>query len=72
VARDRRDVPWTRTRLTGTRAFRRNGLLAIVWDEGEESYSLLASIEDMSKLGRLGEANLPGTTTFGTDIFTAP
>jgi len=25
----------------------------------------------MFKLGRLGEAHLPGTTTFGRDIFTA-
>ena len=34
-------------------------------------YSLLASIEDTFRLGRLGEANLPGTTTFGSDVFTA-
>ena len=34
-------------------------------------YSLLASIEEMFKLGRLGETHLPGTTTFGRDIFTA-
>jgi hypothetical protein len=109
-------------RLTSTGAFRRNGLLAIVWDEGDETlacceepsvdpdgsypggeaglpgagggqtgavllspfiapgtvseasynhYSLLASLEDAFKLGRLGEARLPGTTTFGGDIFTA-
>jgi len=108
--------------ITRTRSFKRNGLLAIVWDEGDETlsccgepevdpdgsfpggeaglpgagggqtgavllspfikpgtvseqsynhYSLLASIEEMFKLGRLGEAHLPGTTTFGRDIFTA-
>jgi phosphatidylinositol-3-phosphatase len=34
-------------------------------------YSLLASIEDMFGLRRLGEANLAGTTTFGRDVFTA-
>ena len=108
--------------ITGTPAFRKDGLLAIVWDEGDETlaccgepmtdpdgsfpggeaglpgngggqtgavllspfikpgtvstssynhYSLLASIEDAFGLGRLGEANLPGTTTFGPDVFTA-
>jgi hypothetical protein len=36
-----------------------------------DHYSLLASIEDMFGLRRLGEANLPGTTTFGPDVFTA-
>jgi hypothetical protein len=109
-------------RITRTPAFRRNGLLAIIFDEGDTTlsccgepeqdpdgsspggeeglpgggggqtgsvmlspfikpgtvseasynhYSLLASIEQMFKLTRLGEANLPGTTTFGRDIFTA-
>lgn len=108
--------------ITGTRAFKRNGLLAIVFDEGfsplaccgepmadpdgsfpggelglpgngggqtgavlvspfikagtlstssYNHYSLLASIEDAFGLRRLGEANLPGTTTFGPDVFTA-
>jgi phosphatidylinositol-3-phosphatase len=108
--------------ITRTSSFRRNGLLAIVWDEGDETlsccgepevdpdgsfpggeaglpgagggqtgavllspfikpgtvseqsynhYSLLASIEEMFKLGRLGETHLAGTTTFGRDIFTA-
>jgi hypothetical protein len=109
-------------RITAKRSFQRNGLLAIVWDEGDETlsccgepemdpdgsfagglggfpgagggqtgavllspfikggtsseasynhYSLLASIEEFFKLGRLGEAHLPGTTTFGKDVFTA-
>jgi len=109
-------------RITATRAFHADGLLAIVWDEGDESraccgepgtdpdgsspggiegipgegggqtgavllspfikpgtvseasynhYSLLASIEGFFGLGRLGETHLPGTTTFGRDIFTA-
>jgi phosphatidylinositol-3-phosphatase len=109
-------------RITVTRAFRRDGLLAIIWDEGDESraccgepatdpdgsspgseqgipgegggqtgavllspfikpgtvseasynhYSLLASIEEFFKLPRLADARLPGTTTFGRDIFTA-
>jgi len=108
--------------ITRTHAFKRNGVLAIVFDEGDETlaccgepevdpdgsfpggeaglpgagggqtgavllspfikpgtiseasynhYSLLASIEDMFRLHRLGEANLAGTTTFGRDIFTA-
>jgi hypothetical protein len=108
--------------ITATRAFRSDGLLAIVWDEGDETtsccgepstdpdgsspggeagvpgggggqtgavllspfikpgtiteasynhYSLLASIEDMFGLHRLGEANLPATTSFGRDVFTA-
>jgi hypothetical protein len=108
--------------ITSTRAYKRNGLLAIIFDEGDETlsccgepmtdpdgsfpggeaglpgggggqtgavllspfikpgtvstasynhYSLLASIEDTFGLGRLGEANLPATTTFGTDVFTA-
>jgi len=107
--------------ITNTRAFRRDGLLAIVWDEGDMTlsccgepeidpdgsyaggvgglpgagggqtgavllspfirpgtvsdasynhYSLLASIEDFFKLGRLGEAHLPATTTFARDVFT--
>jgi hypothetical protein len=34
-------------------------------------YSLLASIEAMFSLSRLAEARLPGTTTFGSDVFTA-
>jgi phosphatidylinositol-3-phosphatase len=108
--------------ITATRAFKRNGLLAVIFDEGDETlsccgepmtdpdgsfpggeaglpgggggqtgavlvspfikpgtlstasynhYSLLASIEDMFRLRRLGEANLPGTTTFGSDVFTS-
>jgi hypothetical protein len=107
--------------ITRTHAFKRNGLLAIVFDEGDETlaccgepevdpdgsfpggeaglpgagggqtgavllspfikpgttseasynhYSLLASIEDMFGLHRLGEANLAATTTFGRDVFT--
>jgi hypothetical protein len=32
---------------------------------------VLASIEDMFGLHRLGEAKLPGTTTFGRDVFTS-
>jgi phosphatidylinositol-3-phosphatase len=110
-------------RITASRAFRRNGLLVINWDEGDTTlaccgepstdpdgsspggfeglpgagggqtgavmlspfikpgtvsnnsynhYSLLASIESLFSLSRLGEANLPETTTFGSDIFTAP
>jgi hypothetical protein len=35
-------------------------------------YSLLASIEDLFGLPRLGETNLLGTTTFGSDIYTNP
>ena len=35
-------------------------------------YSMLASIEDAFGLGRLGEARLPGTTTFGSDLYTRP
>ena len=109
-------------RITAQRSFRRNGLLAIVWDEGDETlaccrepemdpdgsfaggeaglpgagggqtgavllspfiaagttsedsynhYSLLASVEEFFKLGRLGETRLSGTTTFGRDIFAA-
>ena len=109
-------------RITRTGAFRRNGLLAVIFDEGDTSlsccgepekdpdgsfaggfeglpgggggqtgavtlspfitpgtvseasynhYSLLASVEQMFALRPLGEANLPGTTTFGRDIFTA-
>jgi hypothetical protein len=108
--------------ITSTRAFRRNGLLAIIWDEGDETlsccgepeidpdgsypggeaglpgagggqtgavllspfikpgtlsqasynhYSLLASVEEMFGLRRLGETNLPATTIFGRDVFTA-
>lgn len=108
--------------ITASRAFRRNGLLVIVWDEGDDirsccgepstdpdgsspggeegvpgdgggqtgaimlspfikggivsedsynHYSLLASIEEMFGLPRLGEARLPSTTVFGKDIFTA-
>jgi phosphatidylinositol-3-phosphatase len=107
--------------ITGSRVFRRDGLLAIIWDEGDTTmaccgepstdpdgsspggvgglpgagggqtgavllspfikpgttseasynhYSLLASVEDNFGLSRLGEANLPSTTTFGKDIFT--
>jgi hypothetical protein len=33
-------------------------------------YSLLASIEDLFGLPRLAEARLPGTTTFGADVYT--
>lgn len=109
-------------RITSTAAFKQDGLLAIVFDEGDETlsccgepmtdpdgsspggeaglpgggggqtgavlvspfikpgtistssynhYSLLASIEDAFGLGRLGEANLPATTTFGADVYTA-
>ena len=32
-------------------------------------YSLLASVEDLFRLPRLGEARLPGTTTFGSDVY---
>ena len=35
-------------------------------------YSLLASIEDLFGLPRLAEARLPGTTTFGSDLYTNP
>jgi|SRR5947209_8392579 len=35
-------------------------------------YSLLASIEDLFGLPRLAEARLPGTTTFGADVYTNP
>jgi hypothetical protein len=35
-------------------------------------YSLLASIEDLFGLPRLAEARLPGTTTFGSDVYTNP
>jgi phospholipase C len=35
-------------------------------------YSLLASIEDLFGVPRLAEARLPGTTTFGTDVYTNP
>ncbi len=35
-------------------------------------YSMLASIEDLFGLPRLAEAKLPGTTTFGPDVFTQP
>jgi hypothetical protein len=110
-------------RITATKAYKRGGLLAIVWDEGFDPlsccgepmpdpdgsfpggeaglpglgggqtgavllspfikpgtvsissynhYSLLASIEDLFGLHRLGEANLAGTTTFGSDVFTQP
>ena len=41
-----------------------------VSEQSYNHYSLLASIEEMFKLGRLGETHLPGTTTFGRDIFT--
>jgi hypothetical protein len=42
-----------------------------VSDASYNHYSLLASIEDMLGLRRLGEANLSGTTTLGRDVFTA-
>jgi hypothetical protein len=109
--------------ITGTPTFKKDGLLVITFDEGDDPfgccsepmqdpdgtypggefgspgngggqvgavaispfiapgtlsysqynhYSLLASIEDLFGLSRLGEANLPGTTTFGSDIFTKP
>ena len=109
--------------ITSTPAFKQDGLLAIVFDEGltplsccgepmtdpdgsspggeaglpgggggqtgavlispfikpgtistssYNHYSLLASIEDTFGLGRLGEANLPSTTTFGADVYTQP
>src|SRR5206468_1248516 len=32
-------------------------------------YSLLASIEDLFRLPHLAEARLPGTTTFGSDVY---
>lgn len=35
-------------------------------------YSLLGSIEDLFGLPHLGEARLPGTTTFGSDVYTNP
>ena len=42
-----------------------------VSEQSYNHYSLLASIEETFKLGRLGETHLPGTSTFGRDIFTA-
>ncbi|MHB8593129.1 MAG: alkaline phosphatase family protein [Acidimicrobiales bacterium] len=33
-------------------------------------YSLLRTVEDIFGLGHLGEANLPGVTSFGSDVFT--
>ena len=47
--------------ITGTPAFRRNGLLAILWDEGDETRSCCGEPEvdpDGSFPG--GEAGLPG------------
>lgn len=35
-------------------------------------YSLLASIEDLFGLPHLAEARLPGTTTFGSDVYSNP
>ena len=35
-------------------------------------YSLLASIEDLFGLAHLAEARLPGTTTFGSDVYSNP
>jgi phosphatidylinositol-3-phosphatase len=35
-------------------------------------YSLLASIEDLFGLPRLAEARLPGTTAFGSDVYSNP
>jgi hypothetical protein len=35
-------------------------------------YTLLRSVEDVFSLPRLGYANLPGETSFGSDVFTQP